>query len=48
MINPNPTELVSVDSGFCTTSLLLTKNLVQKPVNHRGKLGGGLFFSVNH
>jgi hypothetical protein len=47
MFNPNPTELVSVDSGFCTTPLFLAKNLVQKPVNHRGKLGGGLFLSVD-
>ena len=31
----NPTELVSVETGLCTTS-----SVVQKPKNHRDKLGG--------
>ena len=33
----NPTELVSVETGLCTTS---ATNVVQKPKDHRGKLGG--------
>ena len=33
----NPTELASVETGFCTTS---ETSVVQKPENHRGKLGG--------
>ena len=33
----NPTELASVETGLCTTS---EASVVQKPENHRGKLGG--------
>ena len=38
----NPTELVSVEKGFCTTSDVtkIASGVVQKPKNHRGKLGG--------
>ena len=37
----NPTELASVDSGLCTR-LQFARNhdVVQKPGNHRDKLGG--------
>jgi hypothetical protein len=33
----SPTELASVETGLCTTS---KTRVVQKPENHRGKLGG--------
>jgi hypothetical protein len=35
-----PFELVSMDSGFCTT--LSIKCVVRKPSNHRDELGGAL------
>ena len=35
----NPTELASVETGLCTTTA--EHLVVQKPKNHRGKLGGG-------
>ena len=39
----DPTELASVESGFCTTSLI-ARNLKRsaEALNHRGKLGGVL------
>lgn len=45
-IDSSPTELVSVVTGFCTTNASV---VVQKPGNHRGKLGGVgaiLYFSL--
>ena len=36
-IDTNPTELASVETGLCTTN---ETNVVQRPQNHRGKLGG--------
>ena len=36
----HPTELVSVDQGFCTTSEKESNRVVQKPENHRDKLIG--------
>ena len=38
----DPTELASVESGFCTTAsaLEISITVVQKPENHRDKLGG--------
>jgi hypothetical protein len=44
----SPTELDSVDSvdsGFCTTHSPFGKHVVQKPYNHRVKLGGVCFLA---
>ena len=44
-----PTELASVDSGFCTTPSKNVQDVVQKPFNHQGELGGvGAQISNDH
>ena len=48
MKNSNPTELASVDSGLCTTNLQAGKNVVQRPDDHRSKLGGACYASDNN
>ncbi len=40
MIDPTPTELASVETGLCTTSEPAKHGVLQRPENHRDKLGG--------